>query len=83
MSLPAMSFGDRFCMSRNGGTARGHGGCTHHGQVWGSVVERQLVGTGWPISVPFGMNELRNKPSNLKEPLFLVFRAHFSATPGL
>ena len=42
MSLPVMSFGDRFCVSRKGGT--GGGGCTRRVQTaWpclGSAVER-------------------------------------------
>jgi len=41
-----------------------------------------LVGTRWPISVLFGINRLRNKPSNLVQPPFPVFRAGFSATTG-
>jgi len=46
MSLPAMSFGDRFCMSGKGGT--GEGGQVHpkgykqHSHVWAQL----LVGTG-------------------------------------
>ena len=59
MSLPAMSFGDRFCMSRKGGT--GGGGWLHlkgansmATPVLGS--RKALVGTRWPITVLFGMD---------------------------
>jgi len=43
---------------------------------------KALAGTGRVISVLFGINRLRNKPSYLVGPPFLAFTAHFSATPG-
>jgi len=61
MSLPAMSFGDRFCMSRKGGT-RG-GGWVHlqgaNGMAMsGLSCRKALVSIGWPISVLFDINGL-------------------------
>ena len=41
-----------------------------------------LVDTGRAISVLFGINRLRNKPSYLVGPPFLAFTARFSAAPG-
>ena len=65
-------------MSRKGGT--GGGGWvypkgTHRIAVSGLAYRRA-------ISVLFGINGLRNKPSYLLGPPFLAFMAHFSATPG-
>ena len=53
MSLPAMSFGDRFCFSRKGGI--GGGGWVYPKgansmAVSGLVFRNDLVGTGWAIS---------------------------------
>ena len=50
--------------------------------VSGLICRKVLVGTGRAISVLFGINGLRNKPSYLVRPLFLEFMACFSATPG-
>ena len=66
MSLPAMSLGDNFCVSRTGGT--GGGGWVHPKgansmAVSGLACRKALVGTGRAISVLFGINGLRNKPS--------------------
>ena len=47
--------------------------------VSGLTCRKALVGTGRAISVLFGINGFRNKPSDLVGPLFV---AHFSATPG-
>ena len=62
------------------------GGCTRRVQTaWpclGSLVERPWLALGRAISVLFGINRLRNKPSHLVGPPFLVFMAHFSAMPG-
>ena len=72
-------------MSRRGGT--GGGGWVHPKgansmAVSGLTCRKALVGTGRAISVLFGINGLRNKPSYLVGPPFLAFTAHFSATPG-
>ena len=76
MSLPAMSLGLRFCMSRKGwDRGRWVGapeGCKQHGRVWAHI-RSDLVGTGRAISVLFGINGLRNKPSYLVGPPFLAF----------
>ena len=61
MSLPAMSMGLRFCMSRKGGT--GGGGCVHPKgansmAASGLIFRSNLVGAGRAISVLFGINEL-------------------------
>jgi len=47
----------------------------------GLTCRKALVGTGRAISVLFGINGLRNKPSYLVVPPFLAFMACFSATP--
>jgi len=85
MSLPAMSFGDRFCFSREGGI--GGGGWVHpkgaNSMAMSELVSRgDLVGTGRAISVQFGVYGVRNKQSRLVEPSFPVFKARFSATAG-
>ena len=64
MSLPAMSLGLRFCVSRKGGT--GGGGWVHpKGEnsmaTSGLIFRSDLVGTGRAISVLFGINGVRNK----------------------
>jgi len=64
MSLPAMSLGLRFCVSRKGGT--GGGGWVHPKSAnsmaaSGLVLRSNLVGTGRAISVLFGINGVRNK----------------------
>ena len=48
----------------------------------GLTCRMALVGTGRAISALFGINGLRNKPSYLVGPPFLVFMACFSAIPG-
>ena len=85
MSLSAMSLGLRFCVNRKGGT--GGGGWVHPKGVnstamSGLACRKALIGTGRAISVLFGINGLRNKPSYLVGPPFLAFMACFSATPG-
>ena len=64
MPLLAMSFGDRFCMSRKGGI--GGGGWVHlkganSMAASGLISRNNLVGTGRAISVLFGINGDRNK----------------------
>jgi len=64
MSLPAMSLGLRFCMSRKGGT--GIGGWVHPKgansmAVSGLVFRSNLVGTGRAIPILFGINGVRNQ----------------------
>jgi len=59
MSLPAMSFGDRFCLSRKGRT--GGGGWVHLKSansmaVSGLGSRKALVGTRRAISVIFGIH---------------------------
>jgi len=85
MSLPAMSFGDRFFFSRKGWI--GGGGWVHpKGEnsiaVSGLVSKSNLVGTGRAIFCLFGINGLRNEQSHLVGPPFPAFKAHFSATAG-
>ena len=69
MSLPAMPFGDRFCMSRKGRTWGGRGlyplGANSMA-VSGLSCRKALVHTGWPISVLFGINGLRSKLSHFE-----------------
>ena len=50
--------------------------------VSGLVFRSDLVGTGRAISVPFGINGVRNERSHLVGPPFLEFKARFSATYG-
>ena len=85
MSLPAMSLGFRFCVSRKGGI--GGGGWVHPKgansmAASGLVLRSDLVGTGRAISVLFGVNGVRNKRSHLVGPPFPAFKARFSATAG-
>jgi len=88
MSLLAMSLGLRFCVSRKGGTGGGGGGGWVHPKgansmaVSGLVFRSDLVGTGRAISVPFGINGVRNERSHLVGPPFPEFKAHFSAMAG-
>ena len=77
MSLPAMSLGLRFCVSRKGGT--GGGGWVHPKgansmAASGLVLRSDLVGTGRAIS---GINAVRNKRSHLVGPPFPEFKVHF------
>jgi len=72
MSLPAMSLGLRFCVSRKGGT--GGGGWVHpkgaNSMATSGLVSRSnLAGTGRAISVLFSEN-VRNKLSHLVGPPF-------------
>jgi len=85
MSLPAMSLGLRFCMSRKGGT--GGGGWMHPKgansmAASGLIFRSNLVDTGRAISILFGINAVRNQRSHLVGPPFPEFKAHFSATAG-
>ena len=48
----------------------------------GLVFRSDLIGTGRAISVPFGINGVRNKRSHLVGPPFPEFKAHFSAMAG-
>ena len=79
MSLPAMSLGLRFCVSRKGGT--GGGGWVHPKgansmAASGLVFRSDLVGTGKAISILFGINGVRNQQSHLVGPPFPEFKAH-------
>ena len=95
MSLPAMSLGLRFYVSRKGGT--GGGGWVHPKgansmatnsmaansmAVSGLVLRSDFVGTGRAISVLFGINGVRNQQSHLVGAPFPEFKACFSATAG-
>jgi len=85
MSLPAMSLGFRFCVSRKGRT--GGGGWVHPKGVNsmaenGLIFKSSLVGTGRAITILFGINGVRNKRSHPAGPPFPEFKAHFSATAG-
>jgi len=85
MSLPAMSLGLRFCVSRKGGT--GGGGWVYPKgansmAASGLVLRSDFVGTGRAISVLFGINGARNKRSHLVGPPFPEFKARFPATAG-
>ena len=80
MSLPAMSLGLRFCVSRKGGT--GEGGWVHPKGVnsmamSGFACRKALVGTGRLTSVLFGIKGLRIKPSYPVGPPFLAFTPIF------
>jgi len=77
MSLPAMSFGDRFCFSRKGGI--GGSGCVQpksaNSMAASGVVSRNdLVGTGRTISVLFGLNGVKKQAIS---PPFPPFKACF------
>jgi len=85
MSLPAMSLGLWFCVSRKGGT--GGGGWVHlkganSMAVSGLVFRSDLVGTGRAISILSGINGVRNKRSHLVGPPLPEFKAGFSAAAG-
>ena len=80
MSLPAMSLGLRFCVTRKGGT--GGGGWVHPKgansmATSGLVLKSDLVGTGRAISVLFGINGVRKERSHLVGPPFPEFKACF------
>ena len=83
MSLPAMSLGLRFCVSRKGGTGRGgwvHPKGENSMAASGLILRSDLVGTGRAISVHFSINGVRYKRSHLVRPPFPEFKARFSAT---
>ena len=85
MSLPAMSMGLRFCVSRKGGTRGGgwvHPKGANSMAVSGLVFRSDLVWTGRAISILFGINGVRNQRSHLVRPPFPEFKARFSATAG-
>ena len=72
-------------MRRKGRTGRGgrvHPKGANSMAMSGLPCRKGLVGTVRAISALFGIDGLRNKPSYLVGPPFLVFTAHFSATPG-
>jgi len=74
MSLPAMSLGLRFCASRKGGTGGGgwvHPKCANSMAASVFGCRKDLVGTGWDISLLLCMNQLRKQPSGLVGPSFL------------
>ena len=80
MSVPAMSLGLRFCVSRKART--GGGGWVHPKgansmAASGLVLRSDLVGTGRAISVLFGINGVRNQRSHLVGPPFPEFKARF------
>ena len=80
MSLPAMSLGLRFCVSRKGRT--GGGGWVHlkgaNSMAASELIFRSdLVGTGRAIAILFGINGVRNKQSHLVGPPFPEFKARF------
>ena len=86
MSLPAMSLGFGFCVSRKGGTGGG-GWVRPKGAnsmaASGLIFRSDLVGTGRAISILFGIKGVRNKRSHLVRPPFPEFKAatagwHFS-----
>jgi len=65
MSLPSMTFGDRFHFSRKGGT--GGGGWVHlegadNKAVSGLCFRNALVGSGWATAILLCTNGLRNSP---------------------
>ena len=85
MSLPAMSLGLRFCVSRKGGT--GGGGWVHLKGANSMAVSRlifrnDLVGNGRDVSILFGMNGVRNQRSHLVGPPFPEFKGRISAMAG-
>ena len=51
MSLPAMSYGDRFCVSRKGGIGGVHPKGANSMATSGLVFRSDLVGTGRAISI--------------------------------
>ena len=82
MSLPAMSYGDRFCVSRKGGIGGVHPKGANSMAASGLVFRSDLVGTGRAISILFGINGVRNQRSHLVGHPFPKFKARFSATAG-
>ena len=85
MSLPVMSLGLGFCVSRKGGTGGGewvHLKGANSMAASGLVFRSNLVGTGRAISILFSINGVRNKQSHLVGPPFPEFKARFSAAAG-
>ena len=77
MSLLSMSFGDRFSVSRKGGTWGGgwvHPKAANSMAVSGLSFENTLVGTGWAVSVLFFTNGLRKQFSHLVGSPFLAVK---------
>ena len=76
-----MSFGDRFCMNRKGGTGGGGcmcvpEGCKQHGYVWAQLGKH--LGTGWAVSFLLCKNGLRKQSSNRVGPTLLAAKLLFS-----
>ena len=82
MSLPAMSYGDRFCVSRKGGIGGVHPKGANSMATSGLISRSNLVGTRRAISILFGINGVRNQRSHLVGHPFPMFKAHFSAMAG-
>jgi len=85
ISLPAMSLGLRFYVSRKGRT--GGGGWVHPKgansmAASGLIFRSNWVGTGRAISILYGINGVRNKRSHLGGPPFPECKDGFSATAG-
>ena len=75
MSLPAMTFGDRFCFSRKGGIGRGgwvHPKGADSMAISGLCFENALVGSEWATAVLLCMNGLRKQSSHAARHSFLV-----------
>jgi len=83
MSLPAMSLGLRFSVSRGtGGDGWVHPKGANSMAAFGLIFRSDLVGTGRAISILFGINGVRHKRSHLVGPPFPELKAHFSVTAG-
>ena len=75
MSLPAMTFGDRFCFSRKGGI--GGGGWMYLNSadsmtISGFSFRNALVGSRWATAVLLCTNKLTKQSSRLARHPFLV-----------
>jgi len=75
MSLPAMSLGLRFCVSRKGGTGRG-------GWVYLKGANSMAVSGFVFTSDLVGINGVRNQQCHLVGPPFPEFKARVSTTAG-
>jgi len=78
ISLPAMSLGDRFCMSRKGG--KGGGWRVYPNGVNIMAVSelsyrKALVGLGWVISLLLCTIGVRKQSSHLVGPALLLLKA--------
>ena len=85
MSLPTMSLGLGFCVSRKGGT--GGGGSVHpkgaNRMAASELIFRSdLVGTERAISILICINGVRNKRTHLVGPPFPELKARISAMEG-